>query len=102
MTLHDFVDWLSRYGDAWMARDPVAAASLFSSSAVYHETPFDQPLIGSRGIQQYWTQGAEQNQRDVKFEATPIALENDRGLAHWRATFTRVASNVPVEVDGVL
>ncbi len=102
MTLNDFVHWLSRYGNAWIARDPAAAVALFSADAAYHETPFDQPLVGSRAIHQYWTDGAEQSQREVSFEATPIALENGRGLAHWRASFRRVPSNVFVELDGML
>src|SRR5687768_8716356 len=102
MTLDDFVEWLDRYGIAWIARDPEAVAALFSIDAAYYETPFDQPMVGSRAIHQYWTDGARNSQRNVRFEATPIAIENDRGLAHWRASFHRVPSDVFVELDGVL
>ena len=102
MTMNDFRRWLDRYGEAWMARDPAAVVALFSAGAAYYETPFDQPMVGSRAIHQYWTDGAEQSQRGVSFEATPIALERDRGLAHWRASFYRVPSDVFVELDGIL
>jgi hypothetical protein len=102
MTVHDLADWLRRYGNAWKARDPDAAVALFSAGATYCETPFDQPMVGSRAIHQYWAQGAQQRQRDVRFEATPIVVENDRGFAYWRASFYRVPSGVFVEVDGVL
>ncbi len=102
MTLHDFADWLDRYRTAWVARDPTAAVALFSDGATYYETPMDSPLIGQGAIRQYWTEGAEQSQREVRFEATPIGLENGCGFAHWRASFRRAASSVFVEIDGIL
>ncbi|OFZ88838.1 MAG: hypothetical protein A2V78_09750 [Betaproteobacteria bacterium RBG_16_64_18] len=49
MTIHDFQQWLDRYGDAWVAGDPDAAVQLFSSDAAYYETPFDEPMFGLRG-----------------------------------------------------
>lgn len=102
MTFADFDQWLCSYGEAWMARDPDAAVMLFSPDVEYHETPFGPAAIGASGLHQYWTEGAVQNQRDVKFEGTPITLENDRGLAHWRASFRRTGTHITVELDGVL
>jgi hypothetical protein len=102
MTLPDFVDWLNRYGSAWQNGDPEAVIQLFAPEAAYYETPFEQPMTGREAIRQYWTDGAQNSQRDVQFAATPIAINERTGFAHWRATFRRVGSGAFVELDGIL
>lgn len=44
MVLDDFLQWLDRYGRAWVEGDPDAAARLFSDTAAYHEVPFEAPM----------------------------------------------------------
>lgn len=97
-----FDDWLRRYGRAWIDRDPQAIVAIFAPDAEYHEVPFVPPMVGQEAIGHYWTVGARDGQRNVSFEATPIALDGDRGHAHWRASFTRVTTGAFVELDGVL
>jgi hypothetical protein len=102
ITNAQFDDWLRRYGRAWIGGDPEAIVAIFAPDAEYHEVPFDAPMVGHEAIRHYWTVGAKDGQRDVTFDATPIALAGDRGYAHWRASFTRVATGAFVELDGVL
>jgi hypothetical protein len=102
MTPLGFVKWLDRYGSAWTNGDPDAVIQLFASEAAYYETPFGQPMVGAEAIRRYWTDGAQNGQRGVKFAATPIAINDQTGFAHWQATFQRVGSNVFVELDGIL
>jgi hypothetical protein len=102
MTMHDFQRWLERYGNAWVAGDPDAAATLFSAGAAYHETPFDEPMTGREAIHRYWTEGAKLGQTDIAFEAIPVLFSEGTGFARWRATFRRVPSGTRVELDGVL
>jgi ketosteroid isomerase-like protein len=97
-----FADWLRRYGEAWTAGDPVAAVALFTDDATYHETPFDPPMVGSEAIRRYWTEGARDGQRDVRFAAQPFAVTGDSGHALWQASFVRVSSGAFVELDGAL
>jgi len=97
-----FEEWLARYGAAWRAGDPAAAVRLFTEDAAYHETPYEPPMVGHAAIARYWTEGAQQTQADVTFDATVIALVNDTGYARWQATFRRLPSNHRVELDGVL
>jgi len=85
-----------------MAGDPEAVVSLFSADARYFETPFDAPMVGQDAIRRYWTEGAKNAQRDVRFEAQAIAFDGRTGFAIWRATFERVPSGAHVELDGVL
>lgn len=97
-----FERWLRQYGDAWIGGDPEAVLTLFSPDAAYFETPFDPPMVGHEAIRRYWTDGAKNAQRDVRFEAQPIAFDGTTGHALWRAAFVRVPSGVQVELDGVL
>jgi len=97
-----FADWLRRYGEAWTAGDPAAAVALFSDDAAYHETPFGPPMVGSEAIRRYWTDGARDGQREVRFAAQPLAVSGDSGHARWQASFVRMASGALVELDGVL
>ena len=66
-----------------------------------YESPFDAPFRGSAGIRDYWAK-ATGSQRDVRFTHTPLALAGSVGMAHWHATFTRIATEKVVELDGVL
>ena len=106
MTPEAFDDWLRRYGAAWRTGDPESAVALFTANAAYHETPFDPPMLGSEAIRRYWTEGAQDTQRDVVFRAQPIAVRQTPAgaLAHaaWQASFVRVPSRNRVELDGVL
>ena len=102
MTLEDFQRWLERYGRAWIEGDPDAVVELFSADAAYHETPFDDPMLGIEAIHRYWTAGAKEGQEEVTFAATPISMNQATGFARWRATFRRVPSGSFVELDGVL
>jgi ketosteroid isomerase-like protein len=102
ITLPAFDAWLRRYGDAWIAGDPQAAVALFTEDAAYHETPFEPPMVGSDAIRRYWTEGAQDGQREVTFAARPVGVEGDTFYARWQATFVRVRNGAFVELDGVL
>jgi SnoaL-like domain len=75
MTSAEFANWLERYGQAWIKRDPEAAVQLFAPDARYYETPFDVPLVGRADIWQYW-QHVPQSQESISFQATPLAIVN--------------------------
>lgn len=97
-----FIDWLRRYGDVWCAGDPQAVVLLFTDDAAYHEKPFEPPMVGAAAIRRYWTEGAQDGQRDVAFAAQPIGLDGDTGYAQWQATFVRLPTESFVELDGEL
>lgn len=100
MNLSDLERWLERYGRAWIERDPVAAAALFTGDARYYETPFDPPLAGRAAIRAYW-EDVPGSQRDISFTSRAIAVVGATAVAAWRAAFTRVPSGRRVELDGV-
>jgi hypothetical protein len=91
-------EWLSAYGDAWVGLDPDAAASLFTEDAVYHETPYSDPFLGSDGVRDYWVKVTE-GQSNVVFDSEVIGVADGTGVARWSARFDK--EGIPVELDGV-
>lgn len=100
MNESDLGRWLDRYGRAWETRDPQAAAALFSEDARYYETPFVEPAIGRRGVFDYWA-NATGGQSDVSFSHEIVAVSGQRGVARWRARFTRASTGATVVLDGI-
>ena len=100
MTEQDVQDWLDEYGRAWVDGDPDRAASLFSDTAIYRETPFDDSMRGRRAIREYWRKNAADGQEDVEFASQVWAVTNDTAIAGWQAHFARKASGARVELDG--
>lgn len=92
--------WLAHYKTAWEQRDAKLAASLFSATATYQETPFDAPLAGPAGIHDYWAR-VTADQRDIHFSARPLAVAGDSAVAEWSATFRSAASGARIDLEGV-
>ncbi len=100
LTRDAFESWLRRYGAAWEARDPEAAAALFTADARYHWTPFQEPKRGPAEIAAAWGE-ATSRQRNVRFAFEILAIEGATGIAHWHTHLER-ASGHRVELDGTL
>ncbi|MDE2790232.1 MAG: nuclear transport factor 2 family protein [Paracoccaceae bacterium] len=100
MTERDVQNWLDEYGRAWVNGDPDQAAALFSDTAIYRETPFDEPMTGRTEIRGYWQAGAADAQENVEFFSQVWAVLDDSAVAGWQARFTRKTSGVRVELDG--
>jgi hypothetical protein len=100
MTRNDAEAWLALYGKAWTQGDPTLAASLFSEDCRYHETPYSEPFVGRDGVRRYW-QAVPDGQREVRFSFQVLAVNGDAVVAHWDASFVRVASESRVALDGV-
>ena len=93
--------WLDQYGQAWRSGNPEKATSLFSESAMYHETPFEKALNGREMIRQYWQEGAADSQENVEFQSQVWMVEHKTAIAGWQARFTRKGSGIRVVLDGV-
>ncbi len=96
----EFRTWLDSYGRAWEARDPEAAAALFSEDVRYYETPFLAPAEGRDGVRDYWA-NATGGQSDVAFSYELVSVSGDRGIARWWATFRRISSGARIALDGI-
>ena len=101
MTPEAFKTWLDAYGRAWETQDALSVVKLFSEDATYQETPFAAPLRGRDAIRDYWNNAVVRTQEGINFGCQILALAGDIGIAHWWASFVRVASKSRVKLDGV-
>ncbi len=102
ISFEEFQAWLAGYGAAWERGDAGAIITLFAEESRYYENPFAEPMIGSDALHHYWSEGAGDGQRDVRFTHQAVAVAGRTGLARWSATFVRVPSGSRVELDGFL
>lgn len=99
MDLHTFAGWLERYFAAWVSNDPDEVAALFSEDAEYSYGPFREAAHGRDEIVRAWVDGGVPPGLRTRFE--PLAIEGDRGVAHWNVTFAGDGGGT-VEIDGIL
>lgn len=96
--LDDLRTWLDRYFAAWRSNDPAQVEALFAPDAVYSYGPFRDEARGRDEIVRRWVQGGAQPGLRCAFE--PLAVEGDRGVAHWRVLFDD--GDGRSELDGIL
>ena len=78
-------EWLDRYRAAWEARDPDAAAALFTEDALYREQPYEEPFVGPAGVRDYWARvTATQDRVEVRY-GDPV-VQGDRAAVEWWVT----------------
>jgi hypothetical protein len=79
----DLADWIEGYRRAWVERDPLAAAALFTEDASYRSSPFVEPNLGQEGVVAYWS-GATSTQADVEVEmGEPLVVGNHAAVEWW-------------------
>ena len=100
MNVNELERWLRAYGDAWEQRDAAGACRLFANDALYYETPYAEPFRGRDGIGSYWS-SVTADQRDIRFESTPIGVVGSTGIARRSAKFKPAPSGADVELNGV-
>lgn len=100
MEKREIQQWLDQYGAAWIKGDPRKIVSLFTETASYRETPFDEAMVGHDAIRRYWQEGAADAQENVEFSSQVWAVDGETAIAGWQAKFTRKTSGVKVELDG--
>ena len=89
--------WLEAYRRAWVARDPEAAAALFTDDATYGEQPYQAAFLGRKGVREYWARvTATQDKVEIKY-GTPITVGN-RTAVEWWTTLTN--GGVPITLAG--
>lgn len=101
MNQQNFENWLENYKNAWENKNPNEAAKLFSVDATYRETPFDEPMRGRGAIVEYWKE-VENSQKDIVFDYEVLAVDREKGIAHWKASFKRMENEQLIKLDGIL
>jgi hypothetical protein len=101
VTVEQFAEWLRAYQSAWEGRDSAAAAKLFAADARYYWTPLVPPQSGPVEIAAAWDAAVTQ-QRDIRFTFDVFGVSGAKGMATWRADFTRLPEQFRVRIEGVL
>lgn len=78
-------DWLAGYRQAWMERDPDAAAALFTEDASYRVQPYEEAHAGPEGVRAYWA-GVTTTQDAVELEYGTPVVEGNRAAVEWWVT----------------
>ncbi len=100
LTYQYFNKWLQEYKIAWEEKNPQKAADLFTDSAEYYETPFDNSIVGKVKILEYWNE-VTRLQKDIEFNYEIIKVQNNIGYCKWSARFTRVTNLKEVKLEGI-
>jgi len=81
MTRDDLLDWIDGYERAWRAAGTEVLGTLFSEGAVYHHSPYAEPVVGLAPIATMWDE--ERSGPDEVFTMTRevVAVEGDTGVA---------------------
>src|SRR6201987_788747 len=95
-----FRNWLGAYGRAGRERDPQAAAELYAEGGTYQVTPFLEPMRGREAIRDYWIEVARP-EKDITFNYEILAVAEEFGIAHWRASFNRTPPGLKTQLDGI-
>jgi hypothetical protein len=95
------VAWLEAYRNAWVGRDSDALLRLFTPEASYRERRFEPAVTGHKTIRQYWERHVIEEQRDIAFDFTLMAVKGDQAFVNWTAHFTWLPINGIMELDAI-
>ena len=92
--------WLKTLGEAWVTKNPELIGSVCAEDVKYYENPFEEPRVGRDAVIAEW-QNVPNTQKDITFDYDIIGIVNGTGIAHWRASFTRITENRQDTLDGI-
>ena len=99
MTKEVFNAWLNKLKSAWEGRNPEGAPALCAEKFIWYETPFTDPIKTKEGLLEEWKTILDHE--NVQFSYEIFSVNQNIGIAHWSATFTRISTKENVEMDGV-
>ena len=94
-----FENWLKKLINVWESKNPNGVLDLVAEEFVWHDAPFDKPITTKEMLLQEWQSVLNHDKVKVTYEV--LSLENNIGIAHWHAIFTRLPSKEHAELDGI-
>ncbi len=89
------------FGRGWERGDPEEILSVFTSDAVFLESPFGDKDIGLDALRRYW-QDIPVNQAEVSFRSGEIYVAGPWFATEFRCTYRRRRTGEPVDTRGAL
>jgi len=90
------------YGNAWEKLDSSALVKIFTRTGTYRVRPFERPYRGHKGIRRYWDGIVKVKEKNVRFALGRVFVNDDVGVAEWKARFTRRDNGHPEELRGII
>lgn len=100
MTNRMFSGWLDKLKTAWETKNPQMAADFCAENVLYYETPFGKPLTTRQEVLNEW-KSVPNGQKDITFDYEILIVNENFGIAHWTAKFTRIPSGEKANLDGI-
>jgi hypothetical protein len=94
-----FENWFNKLIDVWESKNPNGVLELVAEEFIWHDAPFDKPIITKEALVQEWQ--SILNHDEIKVAYQILSIENNIGIAHWHAAFTRLPSKENAELDGI-
>ena len=85
--------WLNTLREAWLNKDSIKAASLFTNTTFYQETPFLTPYTKYEKIKKEWTNIDNQDIKKLEFKI--LAVDNNTVIVNW------IFQRDVIEFDGI-
>lgn len=99
MTRQQFKEWLDKLKSAWETKNPNAAIDLCAEQFLWYETPFSEPLKTKEQLLKEWKSVLNQENISVSYEI--LCINENMGIAKWKAAFTRLPSKEKATLDGI-
>jgi limonene-1,2-epoxide hydrolase len=93
--------WLEEYRQAWVRRDPDAAAALFTPDAVYQEQAFEPAYVGRPAIRGYWAT-VTATQSDIELRYGEPVVERRKAAVEWWANLRNGGADVTLAGEFML
>jgi hypothetical protein len=74
--------WAEAYRQAWEDADTPAAVALFAEDSSYRSNIFEEPYLGRRGVEEYWST-VTATQSDVRVWMGQPVIEGDRVIVEF-------------------
>lgn len=88
-------------GKGWERTHPETIVSVFADGAVFHESPFGEPIRGLDAIRQYWMD-TPYHQADVAFTSGEIYVAGPWFSTEIKVTYRRRRTGELVDTRGAL
>ncbi len=99
MTKIQFKNWLGKLVNAWESKAPSEVLDLIAEKFIWYDAPFDKPITTRDELLEEWQSILNHDEIKVTYEI--LSVENNTGIAHWHAIFTRLSSKENAELDGI-
>ncbi|MFA4946333.1 MAG: nuclear transport factor 2 family protein [Candidatus Micrarchaeia archaeon] len=95
----EFEEWFKQLGNAWCARDPEKAASLFSKNVEYYESVFEPPCNWDK-VLELWL-AVPKNQKDITYDFEIISTAGNLAVCNWKVSRTMLPDNKLQRINGI-